>query len=260
MLRTKSSLDGDKISTYTIKNTTYKMPTLQFLDNIPKVLTEQALNELYDLFKFVHDLFTERGIEYFTICGSLLGAIRHQSFIPWDDDIDIAVVGTPENRTKIANLWMDLMKNGYLLVKTFPVWSIQKPFPLIHLDIFFIDNYNNTPYYNDSLFRYSYPYINNIPTYAVSRYLWRNDSYDSTLKPVLRKFCDFEVYIPQDFKEALEKSYGPHCLTSVNYGKDQEMHCYRIFKPCLYLVETLMYYTIGIERTYKLWKYLGKIE
>ncbi|MBO7496355.1 MAG: LicD family protein [Salinivirgaceae bacterium] len=46
-------------------------------------------NELLDLMCFIHSFCETNGIKYSLTGGSLLGAIRHNGFIPWDDDFDI---------------------------------------------------------------------------------------------------------------------------------------------------------------------------
>ena len=46
---------------------------------------------ILDVFKAVSQLCDEEGLRYFAIGGTAIGAARHQGFIPWDDDLDIAM-------------------------------------------------------------------------------------------------------------------------------------------------------------------------
>lgn len=68
-------------------------------------LREVQLTEFHLLCQ-VADFFDSHDIKYFLCGGTLIGAIRHNGFIPWDDDIDIFVPRDDYEKLK------DLVRKG----------------------------------------------------------------------------------------------------------------------------------------------------
>ena len=77
--------------------------------NIQKMLwgTEQ---EILDT---IHTICKENHLRYSLIYGTLIGAVRHKGFIPWDDDIDIVMPRRDYN--KFMKIWERESPQGYIL-------------------------------------------------------------------------------------------------------------------------------------------------
>ena len=57
---------------------------------------------LLDMAKVFHQICKQEEIPYYMVGGTLLGAIRHKGFIPWDDDMDFGVPRFYYDRLKDA--------------------------------------------------------------------------------------------------------------------------------------------------------------
>ena len=61
---------------------------------------------------------TKHGIHYFADWGTLLGAVRHGGFVPWDDDLDIVM--KREDYQRFLSVAKDEMNDGFC-VQTYMV-------------------------------------------------------------------------------------------------------------------------------------------
>jgi len=64
--------------------------------------------EVVETLRDIHEVFEENGIWYSICYGTLLGAVRHQGIIPWDDDADIFVL-----YSQIDILWSERVKTSF---------------------------------------------------------------------------------------------------------------------------------------------------
>ena len=67
-------------------------------------MTELQKN-IYIYLKEIDEICRKHGIEYYLAGGTLIGAIRHEGFLPWDDDADILM--TRNNWEKFIRVYQE---------------------------------------------------------------------------------------------------------------------------------------------------------
>lgn len=66
-----------------------------------------------EILDVIHDVCVKYNLRYTLAFGTLIGAVRHNGFIPWDDDIDIVM--PRKDYDKLISVWNTDVPSGYIL-------------------------------------------------------------------------------------------------------------------------------------------------
>lgn len=122
-----------------------------------KIETEEIKKIANDILRYIKRVCEENQISYCLAYGTCLGAVRHEGFIPWDDDIDIYMTRQEYNRFALAMrqqpqspyrlLFVDTKTYTLPLAKVVDTRTVvhqvnqREKMPLgVYVDVFILDN------------------------------------------------------------------------------------------------------------------------
>lgn len=73
------------------------------MSDIKDISIRDIQNKMLEILVYFDKFCKENGLKYVLCGGTCLGAVRHQGFIPWDDDVDVFMLR--EDYEKLQSLW-----------------------------------------------------------------------------------------------------------------------------------------------------------
>ena len=180
-------------------------------------LEEQKKMEL-DILKYVTEICDKNYLRYFLGGGTLLGAVRHNGFIPWDDDIDIMM--PREDYCKLATLMRNLTHDRFIYLDYescdgyfYPFAKvvdkrtriIEKDCKLIeklgvYIDVFPIDEVSDDYEENEKLFRKYKLY-----DFMLAAYKMKKPTKNNVFKLIIKYILKLYMNLFSNYKKIIKK-------------------------------------------------------
>lgn len=163
------------------------------------------------------DTFTKsHNITYWATAGTLLGAIRHKGFIPWDNDIDICVFLSDLNR--IIELLDTQSEIKYSVCECgLRLYEPGSKIPTI--DVFVCD------FFDDNTIKYSGFIYNNKPTWYMDKLFPKEFFFKDELYPLLEvPFENMSIPVPKNYQNFLNRAFSNNCLTNCKISSHVVLH------------------------------------
>ena len=85
-------------TTYSKKYMDKLLPTPISVEYVPSVQLREVQKVECDILRKLLEVCKKHNLSIWVNSGTLLGAIRHRGFIPWDDDVDLVMLRSEERR------------------------------------------------------------------------------------------------------------------------------------------------------------------
>jgi hypothetical protein len=227
---------------YTINGYKYHVSDkIEFKDNCVISYDQEHLDKLENsvnkVFRIMDKICPH---DYWAVGGTLLGAVRHGSLIPFDDDMDIAITTKGYDLIKEK---MDSIKRkyGFDILEHACGFKIYENDEIV-CDIFVCD------YINPKTMVYSGPYFNGKSNYGMHTFIFPFIKFKATdIFPLQRmKFGQITINVPKKTKKILINNYNKHCFTQIIPPKVVNFHNINIFNG----INTTRFFSDKISNLY----------